>query len=126
MTWLIEFIANIVIKGLLFGGLLMGLILFGIPLGTWAYVWLIPSRVEGTVQSKMEQVGKHGRGWTVYLWITVKYSPNPSRGYELATITVDEGTWDQCRAGSRVEIAYFPVAVLRQIPMIYTKRLAQP
>jgi hypothetical protein len=103
------------------------IVLLGIPLATWIYVLLNVTRTEATVLEKSEQV-YHGYSgnWKLYHRLKVQYQPADTRIRETATIDVDESTWDQSRPGSRVEISYVPAAILRQIPMLYTKALAAP
>ena len=109
---------------------MVGLVIFillGIPLGTWVYLQLKSSVADATVLEKSEYVyhGFYGN-WKQYFRVKVKYSPSDTGAPELATVDVDEGTWDQSKAGTHVQIAYVPIALLRQIPMYHTRRLAEP
>jgi hypothetical protein len=123
MMWLV----NLVLKLLLVGGGLVLLLLAGIPLCTWVYVELNLSRAGATVLEKSQEIIELGCGrWQQDLQLRVNYSPSDTRVAEQTWIRVDEGTWVRSQPGSRVEVSYVPVAALRQIPLYYTKGLAEP
>lgn len=123
MLYLIRF----VFYGVLIGGVVVGFILVGIPLCTWVYVKLHLSRAGATVLEKRQDTFDRSCGsWHQSLQLHVDYTPSDTRGAEQGWITVDEGTFVQSQVGSRVEISYVPVALLRQIPWYTTKGLAEP
>jgi hypothetical protein len=120
LRWLFKSIAFVAVS-------VVTIVLLGIPLATWIYVKLNVTQTEARVLEKSDHV-YHGYSgnWKLYLRLKVQYQPTDTRIAETATIDVDEGTWDQSKPGSKVEISYVPTAVLRQIPMLYTKALAAP
>jgi hypothetical protein len=122
MMWLV----NLVLKLLLIGGGLVLVLLAGIPLCTWVYVELNVSRASASVLEKRQEIISLGCGrWQQSLQLRVSYLPSGTPGVEEAWIKVDEVTWARSQTGSKVEVSYVPVTALRQIPIYYTKGLAE-
>src|SRR5579862_4537694 len=100
MMWL----AYGVFRFLLVGGGLVLFLLAGIPLCTWIYVELRLSRASATVIERRQDTFDRSCGsWHESLQLHVEYTPSDRWGPEQAWITVDEGTFVQSQAGSRVE-----------------------
>lgn len=120
------FLCRLVFRGVLAGGVVVGIILVGIPLCTWVYVELNVSRASASVLEKRQEIISLGCGrWQQSLQLRVSYLPSGTPGVEEAWIKVDEVTWVRSQTGSKVEVSYVPVTALRQIPIYYTKGLAE-
>jgi hypothetical protein len=80
----------------------------------------------GEVLRKREDFRVRRGSWSRHLSVTVRYHPATSSGRALASVPVDETTFDRLRVGAPVSVRYPPPSWLTQLGLARERLADQP